>query len=581
MPTLIAAVVVASPTRRSAALNAYVSTEKLGQRKGERFVARSGINGCIPEYAERQMRDARRRWGKDGTRKVKNQHGKSVTEGEYVQAYHVIQSFARDGAGGLDPRDPRAREEAHELGVQLARSLAGRGRLATVTTQIDGRTGCIHNHLVIDSVDKVTGASFDSSLVKHSELVARNDRTLAEAGYEQINELGKGRDRLERSELRGLAKYRSWEADKRGPEPFSVAVLKQRVRDSLADVTFTGWDAFANVALSHRVLVERRGERGRGITYTMLRDRDAAGDETLPVATSDRRRASRLGTDFTMAAIDSAIERNRGTAARQTVMAAPVQAALDTALAAYAGVNNAELDEILAEERDGRRRLADTHQDSDVVAHRTPSVHVAESVVAEPLAPTAAAAGAGPSTSPAEAQPAYDTRRMQDPLRETSRPLEEADGPEASEAPAFRSKLRAVRAATASGQRRIDNLAQFDEDAVQVLAAGGRLDEESLRQHSMGPRTLAQYGTWLNPDLLDELERRQEKVTRATTLFEAGRIEEARQLREQIRTGDYSVDSPRRPRDRRAVPEVEALYGRHPELRPGNSATPREGLELA
>ena len=112
----IAAVVMSSPTRNSARLIAYALTEKDGQAKGDRFVAASGINGCIPEFAEGQFRDNRKRWRKDGTRTVKVQWGtdkvtgqptyRDVTEGAYVQAYHVIQSFARDGAGRSTPTIP-------------------------------------------------------------------------------------------------------------------------------------------------------------------------------------------------------------------------------------------------------------------------------------------------------------------------------------------------------------------------------------------------------------------------------------------------------------------------------------------
>lgn len=195
----IAAVVMSSPTRNSARLIAYALTEKDGQAKGDRFVAASGINGCIPEFAEGQFRDNRKRWRKDGTRTVKVQWGtdkvtcqptyRDVTEGAYVQAYHVIQSFARDGAGALDPDDPDDWEEGHRLGQELARSLAGDHRRALVVTQVDGKTGCVHNHIVIDSIDKATGKSFASSNVKHSVLSKTHDAVLAAQGYEQRNEL--------------------------------------------------------------------------------------------------------------------------------------------------------------------------------------------------------------------------------------------------------------------------------------------------------------------------------------------------------------------------------------------------------
>lgn len=315
MAEQIAAVTTSNPSRRSHALNKYVSTEKAGQAKGERFVAASGINGCIPELAEKQMRDNRKRWGKNGTRTVEVPTG-NITEGQYVQAYHVIQSFGRDGLGALDPDNPNDWEKAHELGVQMAREVAGKERLATVHTQIDGKAGCIHNHIVIDSIDRTTGRSFDSSNVKHTVLVERHDRLLADNGFEQVNEYPqegttKSAEKVEKSELRGLAKYQAWEAgDRKEPEPFSVAVLKDRIRRALADESFTTFDEFVDVADDHDVEAEQRGESGRGITYAMLRLERWEKDEYLSVSKSDRRRASKLGRDFMMDAVEAAIQRN-------------------------------------------------------------------------------------------------------------------------------------------------------------------------------------------------------------------------------------------------------------------------------
>lgn len=338
----IKAIVVASASRNSAALNSYVRDEKEDQAKGERFVAASGINGCIPELAEKQMRDNRKRWGKNGSREVLKKHGadeagndvnKRVTEGVFVQSYHVIQSFARDGIGGLDPSDSGEWEKAHDLGVELARKVAGKHRLATVHTQLDGKTGCIHNHIVIDSVDKATGRSFDSAQVKHSALVAVHDSMLAEQGYEQAVEYApkgtaKGAVKVEKSELRGLAKHQAWEAgDCTEPEPFSVAVLKHRIREALAEESFTDLEAFFDVAISHGVLADERGQGGRGITYAMMRD-DGLRSEWLEVSPGDRRRASKLGRDFMMDAVEEAIERNK---ALEAVRAKQVQTKSTTA----------------------------------------------------------------------------------------------------------------------------------------------------------------------------------------------------------------------------------------------------------
>lgn len=311
MAERVAAVVMASPTRNVSRLNRYVRQQKEGQTD-DRFVAASGINGCSTRYADQQMRDNRKRWAKDGQRVVTDKDGKQIFEGEYVHAYHVIQSFARDGEGALNPEDTDDWEKAHDLGRELAKQVAGESRYATVHTQIDGKTGCIHNHLVIDSIDRQTGRSFDSSHVKHAELVKTHDGMLRELGYEQVNEypepgVAKTAVKLEKSELRGLQKHKAWEADGRdGAEPFSVAVLKDRISGTLEQDDFTDFESFARAARANGVDAE---ERGKGVSYAMLRlGPDGAG--YMPIATSDKRRSSKLGRNFQKDAVEAAIERN-------------------------------------------------------------------------------------------------------------------------------------------------------------------------------------------------------------------------------------------------------------------------------
>ncbi|MGD8216261.1 relaxase/mobilization nuclease domain-containing protein [Aestuariimicrobium sp. Y1814] len=351
----IAAVVMSSPTRNSARLIAYALTEKDGQAKGDRFVAASGINGCIPEFAEGQFRDNRKRWRKDGTRTVKVQWGtdkvtsqptyRDVTEGAYVQAYHVIQSFARDGAGALDPDDPDDWEEGHRLGQELARSLAGDHRRALVVTQVDGKTGCVHNHIVIDSIDKATGKSFASSNVKHSVLSRTHDAVLAAQGYEQRNELtSTGWELKEKSEQRGLDKHQKWSAgaSPSEPEPFSFAVLKERIRTALEATGYTDFDGYAQVLAEVGVVVEKRGEKGRGLTYQMKRL--GADGEYIEPSPSDRRRASRLGRFAMLDHVEEVIQRN----AELVKQAAPTRA---MTMAQMRPAMASSLDDALAERR--------------------------------------------------------------------------------------------------------------------------------------------------------------------------------------------------------------------------------------
>lgn len=572
----IASIVVASPTRSSIALDGYVNNEKEGQEKGDRNVAISGINGCIPEVAEKQRRDNRKRWGKNGTRTVRNGFGNLTTEGEFVQAYHVIRSHAREGLGALNPENPEDIAKAHELDVAFARKLAGKNRYATVHTQIDGRTGCIHSHIVIDSIDKVTGKSFDSSHVKHKLLAAMSDAQLAEAGYEQVNTLGRGAEKLEKSELRALAKYQAWEADGRaGAEPFSVAVLKRRVRDALASSTFTSWEKFEEAALDLGVDVEQRGEKGRGISYAMLRE-DGAGD-FLPISNSDKRKASTLGGNYVMDAVERAIERNLAlrtkpvpvvktratTAPAGKVMPAPVakpvpeprQPTTDERMAAiFADIdaamagNTSMTDEYRKRSRIGRK----TAEPADVEASSTAEVRSTQDRPAEANS-AVIQREAMDELSPQDAElVSVDDVALALPFRDDSsstgasasapdlgRAAASASAPAPASKPAkYRSPLHSATSKSEHTQGIIHQAAVFDEGAHEVLGRGGRIDEATVPK-GIGAQFLSNHGSLFSPDVQEQLELREKKKRQANKLHELGLVDERDALRAEIRAGVY------------------------------------------
>ncbi len=518
----VAVVCVTSPTRTSAALNAYVRNEKKGQAKGERFVAAAGVNGAVPELMETMMRMNRKRWGKDGTRVVMKKHGVDengapvmlpVTEGAFVQGYHVILSYAKEGKGALDPNSFEDREIALRNAKGVLKRLGGKGRMGTVHLQIDGASGCLHAHLVIDSIDKLTGRSFDSSLVKHSNLVATTNAVLAEQGYEQVNvypEKGtaKSAEKTEKSELRGLAKYQVWEAgDKSGPEPFSVAVLKQRIRTVLADETFTSWQTFEELAYEHGVDVEIRGESGRGIGYVMMRQSDALDPDAdyLPQAKSDRRRASTLGRDFMMDAVEAAIQRNRELSAQRQV--ASVAPAVPVPAIEQEVVAEAAVEAPVPSFSSGS--LADLKRKSTRNAPEAPQ----------------------------EAPEALVEPKVTSDSHMASEAVTEA--PVASQA-VYRSKLRDVKRRDQRRQALVLEVAAFDEQARETLLAGRRIDESSVPK-GIGPQFLREYGDRFDVLVYEQMRQRQAKKNHAAKLFEMGLEDDAAVLRDQIAAGEYET----------------------------------------
>jgi hypothetical protein len=108
-----------------------VNLEKTEQRLYE-----VALNCASPETAYREMTATKRRWGKTGG----------------VLGYHLIQSFA---AGETTP------DEAHEIGIELARRLFGDRFEAVIGTHLN--TDNLHNHIVINSVSFKDGGKYQST----------------------------------------------------------------------------------------------------------------------------------------------------------------------------------------------------------------------------------------------------------------------------------------------------------------------------------------------------------------------------------------------------------------------------------
>ncbi|MCV7492328.1 relaxase/mobilization nuclease domain-containing protein [Micrococcus luteus] len=558
MPSPIAAVVMASPTRNAARLLRYVSQPKKGQAKGDRFVAASGLHGAIPEVVHLQMRDVRRRFGKAGERRVevpvKGGGTTTVTEGEYVQAYHVIQSFARKGEGALDPENHDDWERAHELGRALADRVAGPQRMATVWTQIDGSTGCIHNHLVIDSIDRESGRSFDSARVKHSVLATTHDEVLRESGYEQQNELqSTAAERKERSEDRAYLAHQQWVANGRqGREPFSVKVMKQRIEETLRQTNYVDFEAFGNELLANGVFVEQHGkqgeigdESGRGLTYTMsLADPDGE-DGWADFAPAHRRRASKLGRNYQIVAVEAAIARNKQAAAQHALadqrkheIRAEQQPAHRFTL--HHIIEEFELGEPFA--RTTRKAIADQHgaetRARQQPARRLTLQHIVEEFeLGEPPvpAPRPTRVERAPESDPVEtvqesvvppveAVPA--PKRPEDTVAENDR----------EEVP-YRSPVRNLPLTRERDRAFRERMAGVDEHIVQQAQADEAVDDVLLK--GLGPTQLRAYRGSLHADTIRLLELRIAMQRAATTAYEQGRPGRAQQIRAEIESGRY------------------------------------------
>ena len=133
--------------------------------KTEQLFYTTGIN-CSVEFARDQFNATKIRFGKTGGN----------------VAYHAYQSFRE---GEVTP------DEAHAIGVQLARELWGDRFQMVVATHVN--TKCTHNHIVINSVSFKDGLKFHDCKDTYRQLKEASDRICLERGLSVVeNPKGKG-----------------------------------------------------------------------------------------------------------------------------------------------------------------------------------------------------------------------------------------------------------------------------------------------------------------------------------------------------------------------------------------------------
>lgn len=330
-------------------------------------VAISAINASVPLF-EHRLAGIRTAHGKDGVRPktlldehgrhvrdadgnrivAREANGNTIYEAKYVQAYSLVESFGHDE---LDPTDPESWTKAQQYGWALAEDRFP-GHPALIATEVNGRSGCVHNHLIVGAVHPESGKQLDSNVVTHSRLAVAHDRVLTEQGFEQRADMRaktaaaeqamadardtvladpgnqdlspsqlqrkitsaentvrlKGDDQQsvaqtrEDRRLREFDRYQLNEQDRQiardiGTEPpkekFSEIELESRARAALSDPRFRSWDELADVAREHRVTVTARGQ---DVSYGMM------------LAQPDG--AVGLGDGFRREDVDAAIARN-------------------------------------------------------------------------------------------------------------------------------------------------------------------------------------------------------------------------------------------------------------------------------
>lgn len=139
---------------------------------------------CELEYAAEQFAETKRLWRKTNGR----------------SCYHGYQSFA---AGEVTA------EQAHQIGVQLARELWGDRFEVVVATHLN--TVNLHNHFVLNAVSFADGKKFANSRADYRKMREVSDRLVSELGLSVVESSGRGKhyaewqsERLGKPTVRGL-----------------------------------------------------------------------------------------------------------------------------------------------------------------------------------------------------------------------------------------------------------------------------------------------------------------------------------------------------------------------------------------
>ncbi len=133
-----------------------------------------------------------------------------ASEQHKTQVIHVIQSFSKKE---FDPDNPLDLEKANQVGVEMAKTYYPNRQVA-VFTQIDGKSGCVHNHLVINDVEMETYKGCDKQQY-HFPSVKRWTNEITQK-YTVLDKGEKNPDKLTQTEKTKIenGEY-SWKEDMR------------------------------------------------------------------------------------------------------------------------------------------------------------------------------------------------------------------------------------------------------------------------------------------------------------------------------------------------------------------------------
>lgn len=236
----------------------------------ERVLVASGLNVSV-DHAKQQMQSV---WQHYGTQ-TRNQ----------VEAYRVIQSFSPDE---LDYRNPDDCQKANDLGYQTAEKLFP-DRQVLVLTQADGKGHKLHNHILVNSLNPVTGKALRGSEKDFQTIADASDDVLRDNGMTPLEGAKTPWNAVPQAERALIDKGAySWRDD-----------LKNRIVQGMDDTQVVDEATMIQKMSQLGVDVRFRGQNGVSYAFT-----DNDGKKRVS-------RGKRLGEMFEKGSLEDGFESNK------------------------------------------------------------------------------------------------------------------------------------------------------------------------------------------------------------------------------------------------------------------------------
>lgn len=184
---------------------------------------------CELEYAAEQFAETKRLWRKTNGR----------------SCYHGYQSFA---AGEVTA------EQAHQIGVQLARELWGDRFEVVVATHLN--TENLHNHFVLNAVSFLDGKKFANSRADYRKMRETSDRLVSELGLSVVKSCGRGKH------------YAEWQSERQG-KPTVRGLIRADIDRAIAGATTES--EFVRILAEMGYELKTHGKSGVELKYSAIK----------------------------------------------------------------------------------------------------------------------------------------------------------------------------------------------------------------------------------------------------------------------------------------------------------------------